>query len=85
MSTTALRRILAKATWLQRYIAEEIATDHVESLLTRREAMTRLALLGVGTAAASALISACSTTSGSTSTSKPRPPCSVSTEPWTPA
>ncbi|OBK78807.1 dienelactone hydrolase family protein [Mycobacterium sp. 1274761.0] len=44
---------------LQRYIAEEIATDHVDGLLTRREALRRLALLGVGTAAASALIAAC--------------------------
>ena len=45
---------------LQRYIAEEIATDHVDGLLSRREALRRLALLGVGTAAASALIAACS-------------------------
>jgi carboxymethylenebutenolidase len=45
---------------LQRYIAEEIATDHIDGLLTRREAMRRLALLGVGAAAATALISACS-------------------------
>jgi carboxymethylenebutenolidase len=45
---------------LRRYIAEEIATDHVDGLLTRREAMRRLALLGVGTAAATALIAACS-------------------------
>lgn len=44
---------------LQRYIAEEIATDHVEGLFSRREAMRRLALLGVGAAAASALIAAC--------------------------
>lgn len=44
---------------LQRYIAEEIATDHVDGLLSRREAMRRLALLGVGTAAAGALIAAC--------------------------
>ncbi|MDA4088620.1 hypothetical protein MHAS_01864 [Mycolicibacterium hassiacum DSM 44199] len=44
---------------LQRYLAEEIATDHVDGLLTRREALRRLALLGVGTAAASALIAAC--------------------------
>lgn len=47
-------------TALQRYIAEEIATDHVDGLLTRREAVRRLALLGVGAAAASQLISACS-------------------------
>jgi carboxymethylenebutenolidase len=45
---------------LQRYIAEEIATDHVDGLLSRREALRRLALLGVGAAAASALIAACS-------------------------
>jgi carboxymethylenebutenolidase len=44
---------------LQRYIAEEIATDHVDGLLTRREALRRLALLGVSAAAASALITAC--------------------------
>lgn len=44
---------------LQRYIAEEIATDHVDGLLTRREALRRLALLGMGATAASALIAAC--------------------------
>lgn len=45
---------------LQRYIAEEIATDHVDGLLSRREALRRLGLLGIGTAAATALIAACS-------------------------
>ena len=45
---------------LQRYIAEEIATDHVDGLLSRREALRRLALLGVGATAAGALIAACS-------------------------
>ena len=44
---------------LQRYIAEEIATDHVDGLLSRREAMRRLALLGLSTAAATALIASC--------------------------
>ena len=44
---------------LQRYIAEEIAADHVDGLLSRREALRRLALLGVGAATASALIAAC--------------------------
>ncbi len=44
---------------LQRYIAEEIATDHVDGLLSRREALRRLALLGLSTAGASALIAAC--------------------------
>lgn len=46
-------------TSLQRYIAEEIAADHVDGLLSRREALRRLALLGIGTGAAAALIAAC--------------------------
>ena len=46
-------------TALQRYGAEEVATDYVAGLLTRREALRRLALLGVGTTAATALIAAC--------------------------
>ena len=46
-------------TSLQRYIAEEIATDHVDGLLTRREAIRRLALLGLGASAAAALIAGC--------------------------
>jgi carboxymethylenebutenolidase len=58
--SSASWRILAKVTPLQRYIAEEIATDHVDGLMSRREALRRLALLGVGTAAATALITACS-------------------------
>jgi carboxymethylenebutenolidase len=58
---------------MQRYIAEEIAIDHVDGLVSRREAMRRLALLGLTTAAASALIAACGTGSknqspGSTTT-----------------
>ncbi|GAB5899184.1 dienelactone hydrolase family protein [Mycolicibacterium mageritense] len=44
---------------LQRYIAEEIATDHIDGLLSRREALRRLALLGMSAAAAGALIAAC--------------------------
>ena len=53
---------------LQRYIAEEIATDHVDGLLSRREALRRLALLGMGTAAATALIAACGENKKPTST-----------------
>lgn len=44
---------------LQRYLAEEIATDHLDGLLSRREALRRLGLLGLGAAAAAALITAC--------------------------
>jgi carboxymethylenebutenolidase len=46
-------------TELKKYVAEEIATDHVDGLLSRREALRRLGLLGVGAAAAGALIAAC--------------------------
>jgi carboxymethylenebutenolidase len=97
VSTTALRRILAKVTSLQRYIAEEIATDHVDGLLTRREAMRRLALLGVSASAAATLIAACSrqqpaeatltsepTSATETSTGSTQPPGMASALPTTP-
>jgi carboxymethylenebutenolidase len=42
----------------QRYLAEEIAVDHADGLVSRREALRRLGLLGLGTAAASALLAA---------------------------
>ena len=41
------------------YLATEIAADHVDGLFTRREALRRLALLGLGTAAAGSLLAAC--------------------------
>ncbi|MCX2929600.1 dienelactone hydrolase family protein [Mycobacterium sp. CVI_P3] len=66
---------------LQRYIAEEIATDHVDGLLSRREALRRLALLGVGTAAASALIAACTSERPATSPSSTSPSAPASTSP----
>jgi carboxymethylenebutenolidase len=81
---------------MQRYIAEEIATDHVDGLLSRREALRRLALIGVGATAATALIAACSedrkptadapATSTAPATEKAPPPGSentVATEPIT--
>jgi carboxymethylenebutenolidase len=45
-------------TELQRYLAEEVVEDHQDGIITRREAMRRLGLLGLGTAAASALLAA---------------------------
>jgi carboxymethylenebutenolidase len=83
-------RILANVTPLQRYIAEEIATDHVDGLLSRREALRRLALLGLGTAAATALIAACgnqkktSPASASPGATPPVPPGSEHTLPTAP-
>jgi carboxymethylenebutenolidase len=66
-------------TSLQQYIAEEIATDHLDGLLSRREALRRLALLGLGSAAAAALIAACGSKqtqrpSGSSGTMGTKPP-----------
>ena len=45
-------------TELQRYLAEEVAEDHSDGIITRREAMRRLGLLGVSGAAATAMLSA---------------------------
>lgn len=69
---------------LQRYIAEEIATDHVDGLLSRREAMRRLALLGVGTAAATALIAACGESREPTASTTSKPSAAASIEPGPP-
>jgi carboxymethylenebutenolidase len=44
-------------TEFQRYLAEEIAEDHADGLVSRREALRRLGLLGLGGAAAAALLS----------------------------
>lgn len=56
---------------LQRYIADEIATEHVDGLLTRREAMRRLSLIGLGTAAATTLLAACSVAQEQSEAPKP--------------
>lgn len=66
---------------LQRYIAEEIATDHVDGLLTRREALRRLALLGIGGTAASALLAACAQNRPAGQASTPTPTSTASDAP----
>jgi carboxymethylenebutenolidase len=43
-------------TELQRYLAEEVAEDHADGIITRREALRRLGLLGVGMTAAASLL-----------------------------
>jgi carboxymethylenebutenolidase len=45
-------------TEFQRYLAEEVATDHVDGIISRREALRRLGLLGVSATAASSLLAA---------------------------
>lgn len=44
---------------LRDYLATEVALDHVDGHLSRRDALARLGLLGLSTLAASSLISAC--------------------------
>ena len=56
---------------LQRYLTEEIAVDHADGLITRREALRRLGLLGVSTVAASTLLTACEKEKPSTPTPTP--------------
>ena len=36
----------------QRYLAEEVAIDHADGMISRREALRRLGLLGLGVPAA---------------------------------
>jgi carboxymethylenebutenolidase len=43
----------------QQYLAEEVAIDHADGVIPRREALRRLVLLGLGGPAASALLAAC--------------------------
>ncbi|WP_216917618.1 dienelactone hydrolase family protein [Nocardia noduli] len=76
---------------LQRYVAEEIATDHAEGLLPRREALRRLGLLGLGVGAATALLAACSsgddtpaTAPAPAATTTAAPPGSAAALPTTP-
>jgi carboxymethylenebutenolidase len=48
-----------RAVALDRYLAEEIALDCAHGRLSRREALRRLGLLGVGATSAAALLAAC--------------------------
>ena len=43
----------------QQYFATEIALDHADGLIPRREALRRLVLLGLSAATASTLLAAC--------------------------
>jgi carboxymethylenebutenolidase len=73
-------------TELQRYLAEEVAEDHSDGIITRREAVRRLGLLGVGATAASALLGAAAAEAagaGAAATRKRRSRGSRSTE-WAP-
>jgi carboxymethylenebutenolidase len=71
-------------TELQRYLAEEVAEDHADGIITRREAMRRLGLLGVGATAASAMLGASTAVATGAGTGERwRPHGSASTD-WAP-
>jgi carboxymethylenebutenolidase len=44
---------------IQRYLAEEVTVDYADGLITRREAIRRLALLGMEATVAAAMLAAC--------------------------
>ncbi|MGY0237034.1 dienelactone hydrolase family protein [Longispora urticae] len=58
-------------TSLQRYLTDEVVVDYSDGLITRREALRQLALLGVGAAVAVPLLAACDS---SRSGEDPAPP-----------
>jgi carboxymethylenebutenolidase len=56
---------------LREYLVGEVAEDFSDGLLSRREALRRLGLLGVGAGAASALLAACGDGAGSATAAPP--------------
>jgi carboxymethylenebutenolidase len=72
---------------MKQYIADEIAYDHADGLVTRREAIRRLGLLGLSATAATSLLAACAAdeptvggTPGSSPTSSPSPGPTIATQ-----
>jgi carboxymethylenebutenolidase len=58
---------------LRDYLATEVALDHSEGLLTRREALQRLGRLGLSVAAATGLLAACGTSETPAAPASPGP------------
>ena len=57
------------------YLATEVALDHAEGHLSRREALRKLGLLGLSTVAASSLLAACAAeTAPPAAPASPAPP-----------
>ncbi|MFI6926700.1 dienelactone hydrolase family protein [Nonomuraea spiralis] len=69
----------------QRYLAEEVALDHVEGLISRREALRRLGLLGLALPAATALLAACGATPDTDPASIPPAPTPAASATASPA
>ena len=63
----------------EEYVRSEVVADYAEGFLTRREALRRLMLLGVGATAAGALLAACGGSSKSTAPTTTAPSTSGTT------
>jgi carboxymethylenebutenolidase len=66
---------------LRQYLIEEVALDCVEGLLSRREALRRLGLLGVSVGGAATLLAACSDSDDAGTTSGATPGTTVPSSP----
>jgi carboxymethylenebutenolidase len=56
---------------IKQYLAEEVAVDHADGLISRREALRRLGMLGFGAVAAGSLLAACATDDDGGATATP--------------
>jgi len=65
--------MLGAMTDLQRYLAEEVAVDHADGIISRREALHRLALMGWTVAAAATLLTACGNETKGAASPSPTP------------
>ncbi len=56
---------------IKQYLAEEVAIDHADGLISRREALRRLGMLGVGAVTAGSLLAACANNDNADVTATP--------------
>ncbi|MGI9021900.1 MAG: dienelactone hydrolase family protein [Acidimicrobiales bacterium] len=66
-----------------RYLAEEVAYDHADGLLSRRDALRQLAALGIGAVGAASMLAACASDK-KTTTADPNPTATTSPGPVRP-
>ena len=69
---------------LQEYLATEVALDHADGQLTRREALRRLGMMGLSTMAASSLLAACGNDNDTETTAPAAQPSTTPTTATTP-
>jgi carboxymethylenebutenolidase len=68
-------------TEINKYLTEEVVVDYADGLITRREALRRLGLLGVGMGVAGPLLAACDARNGDDGTPAPPPPAPTTAGP----